>query len=428
MKLVEIYQAPNFRDDARMREHLLAYRQACPSDTRAYTMAAPTGDTEFLKETAAALRPVLEKRTDADALAAYPTLWNMEFKLVPLSRQDEVRDRVRTDVARLRTMDQSAKLAPTLLQGYKMLGDNEGIQWAEKNLPPVPGRSPAIEAIDKWQRANQPKFGGDYEKYHAKLLVQAEEWIRRWPDDPYPRYQKFFALYRQRDAPLEKATEAAEEWLRVYEAHPGSNFTPYDMVAAFYARHNMRYDELPVLLEKYLKSVGEPPPSSLSDRYPPNTEASMMANFSRWSTWNGAAGIYLKIKQYDQTRDLLAKLETWLRENRPAPDASYSQISGYRSQEVQFWTNKAGLAEAEDHKLDALMFRRNAHLLNPFPVAPGGHDFTVDPVKDLWRELDGGTDEGFEAFLHRPVTPATRRAFCAPWPPPLGNGPRWTSR
>jgi thiol-disulfide isomerase/thioredoxin len=402
LKLAEIYTSPVFRDDAKLRAHLLAYRKGCPTTIAAYTMASRLDDAEFLKESAAGLRSVLEKRSDQDAVAAYNTLWTMEFKAVPLSEQGKLRERVRADVAKLRTLDVAKNLTiiAALIQGYKTVGDAEGVKWAEAQMPPNhSGGGAAMEAISKWRRDNLPKAGGNYQDYQTGVAKQAEAWIRQWPDDPTPRAEKFLALRGQRDARLEDVVKAAEDWLRVYEAHPELGSSPYNSVAQFYASKNMRYDELPSLLEKALKDVKDPPPASMSDLVPARNSAQVFANVSRWSTWSSAAGTYVKLKQYDKAKELIAKLGASLKETQLPPTASATEKQQYGIQEGLYWDVKAQVARAEDHKLDALIFQKNSYLTHAFPAA-GLEDYRLTQVKNAWKELNGGTEEGFEAFMH----------------------------
>ncbi|SPE28398.1 exported hypothetical protein [Candidatus Sulfopaludibacter sp. SbA3] len=429
VKMAEIYNSQVFRDDQKMREHVRAYRKSCPAALSAYTLAARTDDMAFLTETAAGLRKLLEPRTDPDAISAYNALWTMEFKTVPLSGQEQARERVRKDVARLRGMDLSKNpsLAATLLQGYKTLGDAVGAKWAEEQLPAQdhPGSSPAAEAISKWRSANMSKMSSSYTEYQELLAKQADEWVRQWPDDPQPRSEKFQALRMQRDVAQEEVVKAAEDWVRVYEAHNGFA-SPYNSVAQYYASKNMRYEELPGLLEKALKDIQELPPPSLSDLVPARSMSLIMAFSSKWSTWSNAASTYVKLKQYDKARELLAKLGPSLQENKPQPTASASDRQQHGIYESMYWQTKSELARAEDHKLDALVFQKNSYLTNAFPVSSGAQDFRLTTVKNIWKEL-GGTDEGFDAFLNPAGTPKAAAAETVKQPTVASSAGRWTN-
>lgn len=433
IKLAEIYTSTVFRDDAKMRVHLLAYRKACPAAITAYTTASRLDDLDFVKDSAAGLRTILQQRTDNDAVAAYNTLWSMEFKAVPLSAQDQVRQRVRTDVAKLRALytGDNAPLVSALLQGYKMLGDAEGAKWAEALIPAGhSGSSPAQEAISKWRMANQSKMMANFQDFQALLAKQADEWIQQWPDDPQPRSEKFQAIRNQRDMPQEDVVKAAQEWLRVYQAHPGTA-SPYNSVAQYYASKNIHYDELPGLLEKALGDIKEMPLLTLSDLNPVSSTMRIMGQISKWSTWSSAASTYVKLKQYDKAKDLLAKLYPSLQENKPPAAASAMEKQQIGMQENIYWQTKAEIARAEEHKLDALMFQKNAYLTNAFPNISGAADFRLTAVKTAWKELNG-TDEGFDAFMYpagsAPKAPTAAESAKQPATPSVADvAGRWTA-
>jgi tetratricopeptide (TPR) repeat protein len=103
--LAEIYSAPAFLDLHKLQIHLESGWRACPSSLAGYPMVGRIDDAEFLARAAANLRKLLADRTDNEASALYNTLWSLEFKTVPLSGQEPVRERVRADVARLRALD-----------------------------------------------------------------------------------------------------------------------------------------------------------------------------------------------------------------------------------------------------------------------------------------------------------------------------------
>ena len=59
-KLTEIYSAPAFLDLRKLRTHLTAYWQGCPSSLAGYPLAGRIDDIDFLKGAASTLRKLLE--------------------------------------------------------------------------------------------------------------------------------------------------------------------------------------------------------------------------------------------------------------------------------------------------------------------------------------------------------------------------------
>ena len=323
LKLVEIYSAPAFRDDAKLAANAAAYFKACPSSVSGYSYIMRIDEPEFVRDAAAHLRELLDARADDEALALYNTLWTLEFKTVPLSAQEPLRARIRKDVEKLRGLDSSKRpfLINELGQAYKMLGDADGSKWVDEQLAKNGSRRSggAAEAIGAWRGAHPYKSGFEREAFQETLLKQTEEWIREWPEDPQPRQERFMAMRMVQDTPLDDIVKAAEDWLRVYEAHPGY-MAPYMTVAQLYSQHNMRYAELPDLLEKGLKQtqVAGPVQGPVSDLFVPRGQQARSLNYSSWSNWNSAASIYLKIKKYDQAHELLARLGPSLLKEKPA--------------------------------------------------------------------------------------------------------------
>jgi len=427
LEMVEIYTSPMFRDDQKLRVHLLAYRKSCPTVLAAYTMVGRIDDAGFLRESAAGLRPLLERRTDPEALAAYDKLWTMEFKGVPLTAQQEVRERVRGDVAKLRGMELSANpsLAATLLQGYKIVGDAEGTKWAEGLPGNQSALSPATEAINKWRFANPPSKSASYQDYRALLAQKADEWIREWPDDPRARAEKYWTCTW--DGPLEESTRAAEEWVRTYELHPGGSPAPYDSVVQFYVGKNTHFDELLGLIEKALKQIKEVPQASLSDLYPPRTIPRAEGDSSKWWSLSNAAHAYIELKEYGKARELLAKLRASLLADKLPADAPQSEKAHYAAGEQFYWSTNSRLAHVEGRKLDEFAFLRNAYLTFRTDEPASYQDDRLNAMKSLWKELHG-SEEGFEAFMNPPGGTPKPPDPEPPKPEVVSTSGTWTPR
>lgn len=431
-KLTEIYSSQAFRDVPKFQAHMLAYRKACPAQLDAWTNTGRVDDPAFLRDTAAGLRKLLDGRADEAAMTTYTTLWTTEFKAEPLSQHQQVRERIRKDVARVRAMDLAKypALWNVLGQGYKLLDDPEGTKWVEEHQPKSAPSNPhpAMEAIAKWRADNRQKPSEDYQDYNARVAQQADEWIRQWPDDPSPLREKFNALRNSQDTPLEDMVQLAEKWLSVYEAHP-DNWSPYLGVAQFYASKNTRYGQLPGLLEKALRELKEPALPSLSDLNSASSAQRFMPYTTQWSTWSSAAGIYLKIKQYDKARELLSKLGASLAANRPPDSAGPDEGRQFKQYAYQYWTSMARLAHAEGHKLDELAFQRNADVTAPFTSPENVVQSRTQQQRAVWKNL-GGTDEGFDAFLNpadastKPATPASAPAAR---PTVVNTASQWTA-
>src|ERR1035437_6357847 len=410
LKLVEIYSAPAFHDDGKLAANVAAYFKACPSSLGGYGYITRIDDAELIRNSAAHLRELLDARSDDEALGVYYTLWTLEFKTAPLSAPAPLRARLRKDVEKLRALDLSKRPAVLgeLGQAYKMLGDTDGSKWVDEQLVKNGSRasSGATQAIGEWRRAHPYKSGSEREAYQELLLKQTEEWIREWPEDPQPRYERFMAVRMMQDAPLEDTVKAAADWLRVYEAHPGS-MAPYMTVAQLYSQHNMRYGELSDLVEKGLKQAPVAAPGPVSDLYAIPGRARRSSNYSSWSNLNSAAGIYLKIKKYDQAREVLAKLGPSLLKDQPADSEPENDKRQFRQYEYMYWNNMAKWARAAGHKLEALTYERNSMLADPnTSMNPSAEQYRTSSLRELWKEINGSED-GFEAWMTKTGSAST---------------------
>lgn len=419
LKLVEIYSAPAFRDSAKVAANATAYFKACPSSVSGYSYIPPVDDAALIRSTAAHLRELLDARTDDEALALYTTLWTLEFKTAPLSAQEPLRARLRKDVEKLRALDLSKRpfLLNELGQAYKILGDADGSKWVDEQLVKRGSRpsSGAAEAIGEWRRTHPYKSGFERETYQDMLLKQTEDWIRQWPEDPQPRYERFMAMRTMQDAPLEDTMKAAEDWLRVYEAHPGF-ISPYLTVAQLYSQHNIRYAELPDLLEKSLKQAPAVEPGPVSDLYVVRGQMRWSSNYSSWSNLNSAASIYLKIRKYDQAHELLAKLGPSLLKDKPADSDPEPEKRQYSQHEYMYWTNMGKWARAAGHKLEALTYERNSMLADPnTSLNPSAEQYRTSSLRELWKDINGSED-GFEAWM-------TKTGSASPHADPKGTPP-----
>jgi thiol-disulfide isomerase/thioredoxin len=398
LKMVEIYSAPAFSDHAKLREHAEAYWTACPESLSAFSHIGRIRDPGFNAAAAARLRPLLEKRDDDEALQLFRSLWAMEFRGVGLANQDPVRERIRQDAVRLRAMDTTNRqwLVSELRQAYQYLSDQAGIEWADARLPKR--ESATAEMISKW-RAAHSKPGEDYLEAIERMAKQTEEWIRQFPDDAYVRYERYRALENLDSVPIEEAVQAAEEWIQVYERHP-SGQSPYITVANFFAWRRVRFDEIPALLEKALK--GLPPPGPSSDLYPPRYTGYSTSLYDR----EAAARIYLQLKKYDRARELLDQVIPLLEKAKPGETASDAERRRYASEESSVYNSAQRLAQIDGRQEDALNYGRRYALASTISYPDRAETYRSNLLRQ-WKQVRGSED-GFDAWFGKPKPAGTR--------------------
>ena len=151
--LFRIYSSPVFRDKSKADMHLKAFLDECPSSFDGYE-ELPRGDQDkdVVRNSAARLRAVLEKREDLDAIAAYQTLWALEFQATPPAEYAPLREQTARDVVRIRALNlqEKGQWYRTLEDGYKLTNDQKDADWAKEQRE-IHDPSPfAPASFSKW--------------------------------------------------------------------------------------------------------------------------------------------------------------------------------------------------------------------------------------------------------------------------------------
>jgi thiol-disulfide isomerase/thioredoxin len=368
------------------------------------------------------LAKLLEGRADDDALAAYATLWDLEFRVAPTSEYAQVRERVATDVARLRALKRvdSLEWFRALHHGYKTLGDDQGQKCvADQLLVHFPQSLVTVQLVmDRWQQENpRPPEGSAPEKleaYNRAWVHATDDWIQRWPNAPGPQVERFAAMRELKDVSPDDLEAAAEGFMAMIEKNQDIMATkpaPPMQVAQEYVKRGIQLADLPKLVERGLsQSLGFAHRSASSDMAPPDSQrfAANETYFARWEALTTLAEAYLKMNQPEKAREVLFQIEAFLGEHKADRSATEGGRRAYIDQTRTYWEMMASVAEAQGRKLDALAYYQNALT---FPHQHSGLDKREDdPAKAarlLWRSL-GGTEEGWLAWIteHAPMTSA----------------------
>jgi hypothetical protein len=345
LSLVEIYQASGFKDAKKAGEHLEAYLNACPASLEAYAYFRSLEPSDFVRESAAKLRSILQEKTDPESLSSYSTLWSLEFRVRPASEHEALRKQVAQDIRRLRSMDpgKSRAFLSSLREGYKLISDSDGQSWATEEITKrFPQRAFGL-VYQQWSEKNPyPKQGDPPEKfraYNATLLKASEGWIRQWPDDIFVWYERISAL-RSADKPDPAAVEAAGDGLlKAQEKGPpdfsfmssiGGNSLNLQ-IAHLYAKNGVRLGRLPDLVEKGVQELDKPRSTSWeSDLYPRPAGTGSEDDrrmFLQWYGWSTIADIWIYAKEEDRTREATQRLQAVLDKSKPTGDPKSSEYA-----------------------------------------------------------------------------------------------------
>lgn len=175
-----IYSSPAFRDKSKADAYLRALLDGCPTSFEGYKeLSRAEENKEMIRKSATRLRALLEKRDDADAIAAYQTLWALEFRATPTSEYEALRERTARDVLRIRALGLKGKREwyDSLEDGYKLVKDQKSATWA-KDEREIHDPSPwAPASLDKWFEDHH--YPGDDASEEVKLVRTTKNCSRK---------------------------------------------------------------------------------------------------------------------------------------------------------------------------------------------------------------------------------------------------------
>lgn len=419
LALANIYGIPRYKDKTKSNEAVKAFVGLCPAvlNPEAYRYLSNIDDRAFQRQSAEKLRARLAGSTDPKELTFYDTLWQLEFSARPVPEHAQVRQQVEADLKKLRQMNLSKDkgLPETLRGGYKLVSNKEEMRWAEDQIVAQFPRSESAKRVvqDRWREENPyPDWSGPQEKiqaHYAKLMVATEDWVRRWPDDSLIRSERFNAVAGLKDAPLAEVEAASDALTAALERDPGRFFslppTPL-LLARTYLKRNIRLDRIPELVQRGFKEVEDRAARDKeSDWSAPGEKDYSQENvkYVRWMGWPTLAEAYVKTNQLQKTREVLRQMETALAKEKPGEKAEAEEKLGHSRHEATVWEWMGRVAEAENHKLDALAYYQNALAVRPPRIkkpTKDDPDEVADKAQKLWKEL-GGTDEGWANWSKR---------------------------
>lgn len=406
LQLAEIYNYPNFRDHAKVKEHLKIWTSKCPTLLSAVYLISRVGDKDMMASTAQSLRARLESSTKADDLYYWENLWTFEFKLKPVPEHAQLRQQIAEDLKKLRARNLNTKEWLLALQaGYKQVGDKTNLRWTEDEIIRLQPKSSTARRIiqSRYSEENPYPTGETEEKkqaYHQAYAKVTREWLKEWPND-----ELLWANLVRSLTQMEGSTPAEVE--AAYNGYAKANERSYNSyslppievtVAKYYLKRGANLESVPGLLEKGLAHIERIEKNNgPSDLFPARDSEESNVRYVRIESWPTLAEAYARLKQPDKAREVLVKLSELSSSNKQEND---TQKRAFAYNQFIYWQAVAKVAEAEQRKLDALTAYQAALTFRLNPPAAGKKDELSDNTQRLWKEL-GGTDQGWTAYLAR---------------------------
>jgi Thiol-disulfide isomerase and thioredoxins len=409
LSLMEVYTSPNFRDLPKLTQSFQAFEKLCPEDLNPFRYLRPVSDPDVLKEAAARLRNLLEKREKPEDASFYTTLWALEFRAAPPTEHAAVRAQVAKDLTRLKPLDdgKNTRILSVLAEGYKLSGDAASAKAVEAKQREKTGGAAA--AYTEWLKAHPFKSGETAEqrwKKNADLLAATEEWVQKWPKDSYAWEQRLSALTNQKEKPSPKEVEeVGDKILKLAASDPtrNSSYPPQLRVGQTWARYDIRLAELPDLLEEGFKLAAAFRPGIDSDLYK-RSDSFTPDDSTRFYALSTLFDVTIKLKQLDRAHKALVEMKTWLDTNKAskASDKVYVAQS-YGRNEASYMTRMGTMAAAEDHHIDALAYYQKAFQADMPDLS------AKVKAHDLWK-AQGGTAEGWTLWTAKAEVPSSKVA------------------
>jgi len=414
--LVELYDAPAFRNKAKADVHVKAFLDACPSSFDGYQQLARFSENkEMIRDGMANLRRVVEKRSDIHAIAAYQTLWNLEYKGTAQSEYEALRKKTAADVQRIRGLNLINKKEwyQTLEEGYRLANDQKSADWAkdekERRYP-----SPWVPAsYGKWSEDH--KYPGEdapadaRRVYYTDLLAHANEWVQQCPNSTSMWFLRLDALSHSEGVSSTEIEVAAEQLLAVVQKNAGPTgpmSRDYFEIARTLSRKHLQPARV---LQLGLKGQEQAAKEQETFHQLDLNDDQMRGEVRLYELSDSIdgmrliAGADIELKQPDTAQVALAQMDERLQQLKSLAGEKKDRQKGYLSALSGYWGELARLAVLQDRKPDAMAFYQNALLARldagERPI-PGETDELAVEAKKLWTSL-GGTEQAWSVWYGR---------------------------
>jgi hypothetical protein len=415
LELVNIYGSPVFMDKEQRVAHLKAFLDACPASMAGYDSLVGLDDKDLVRIFGAKLRPLLESRSDPEAVGGYTTLWSLEFKAHPPSEYDPLRKQVGKDLERLRQLklEDKREWYSALQEGYKLANDQKQSDWAEEQAQirfPSPWSSPAMS---KWRKDHHyPGEDAPPDKkraYFTDLLQQTAQWVKERPNTTYIWMERLDAMEHLEDVPTADVKTAVDQTVKLMLSNagpegPGSG--DYFNIAEVLSKKHLEPERVVEMAQKGLDKWEIESKEPYYDTYATkeNLEDSKFYQaYSRLQGMGFETDGYLQLKQPDKAQLLLAQMDERLEEFKSLAGDKQDRKKTYAGHLATYWGLMAREAELHGRKLDAMAFYENALLTRldaQQKPETGMKDEVADNAHQLWAGL-GGSDEGWKLWYGR---------------------------
>jgi thiol-disulfide isomerase/thioredoxin len=404
LELAWLYFRGKRADNAKVAQNIAAFFSLCPDSTDEAVQWVLTKSPDLQPKVSAALRARLSKETDPKQLRDYMTLWGLEFRTKPPQEHDAVRKQVASDLKRLEALNPNGDAAwlAFLIKGYKQSGasPDQIASVEDRLLHKYPHSHEAYQIVsERWRKSHkEPDDQFDvlaWKQYDHEYREALQQWIHDYPDTQLPEQLWFLAISEDDDLSEKEGLPAVDAFLKNAEDYEPPNFGFWiDLNAAeFLVRHAWRPDLA-------LELANRAQPLLVKERRRANEDDNLSADEEKELAYQQAwqdqyvAGLVLRAAKQLGKPEAAAQVRSLV--ETPIPEEKKEQ-SGY-------WSNRARLADLENHKQDALAYYQLAlQTRSDPPKMRHGRlrDELMDEARALWKEL-GGTESAWGVWSKPP--------------------------
>lgn len=398
LKLAEIYSSGQRANKENSAEYLRSFLSACPAAADLLTqivvgrLLSRVGDPALQIRTAAALRARLASDTVPDHLRAYEPLWALEFRSQPAQEHAALRKQLVQDLKRIKPLNPNPDVywMEFLRRGYQQSGADEATTTAldDRILKEFP-YSQYIPNIlyERWEKTHkkpEDPLDAAWPGYNQARKEAFRDWIRDFPDVVYLSRSTWFHIIQDDDKVSEQeGTATAEHYLTSELEYGAPDPSPYLDVARFLVEHKWRPERALELLHKAQVLLAKEQEQEARDDNRSAEDIERTGNYA----------------VYEQQTFEGLLLRAALQAHRPQESAPVrASVEGTlpsdRTQESNYWLNRARLAVLENRKADGLTYYQLALQTRSSPPAPKNgrlRDDLTDEARALWKDV-GGTE------------------------------------
>ncbi len=414
LALVSVYTAPRFLNREKSAANLRDFLDRCPGVLEGYGRVELFDDPETVRQATQSFRRLVQSRRDTEALAAYRTLWALEFRTQASTEHDRQRDRVAADLKRIRSLrlKDRKEWYETLVEGYRLLDDQpEADRLAadgQRRFPHPWDQAP----FEVWARDHpQPAPEAPAEEkraYDRALVKQSDVWMKRLPGNALLWIERLDALDRLDDAPAADVESAVERTVTLSETYAGSwgadPGTYFDGAKALVMK-GLRPEKVVELARKGLDQMDAQAGTPVSDLILPERTSELEFDDDLERVGGIALEIegYLALRQTERARRELVQLDERLQKIEALAGERVEPRRQWSAEKSEYWSLSARLAEIENRRVDAMSLYQNAllaRLESRDTPETGERDVLADGARRLWDAL-GGTPGGWQDWYGR---------------------------